>query len=307
MPANTPFMVVRNGPAFTPLKYGLLSAAEIVTDADPHWQVGIQWQPDACAADRSVTAFCWAGGPASGTPAKIPSASGAASTAAEPYTVYAYTTCAPVGWGDRLEDMIARATRQLDAGEGRAVERVFWAGAPDGGPTVFPHLAHDAQVLANPQGPMTVELQPAATVVTGTFRIIDAVAAVEGALAACYGGEGVIHIPCDALTGLAAMGALVRDGPNIRTWAGNKVAVYSANLKTAPDHSTAAAGSAWVYGTGAVWAWRSPVKPAGQKPSSFVGRNDNSTVYVVERTYVIDWDCCLFAAKGGYNTSVASP
>jgi hypothetical protein len=300
-------MVVQNGPTFTPLKYGLLSAAQIRTDPDPHWQSGIQFQPDACDADKSVSSFCVAGGPATGTPGKIPTATGAGSSAAEPFTVYAFTTCAPVGWGDNLEDMVARATRQLDAGEGRAVERVFWTGAPDGGPTVFPHLAHDANVFANTQGPMTVQQQAAATVLTGTFRILDAVAAVEGALSACYGGEGVIHIPADALTGLAAMGAVKQDGPNIRTWAGHIVAVYSANVKQGPTHADAAAGSAWVYGTGAVMAYRSPVKPAGQRPASFVGRADNSTVFLVERTFVLDWDCCLFAAKGGYSTAVASP
>lgn len=298
MPANTPFMVVPNGPRFTPLKYGLLSAAQIVNDPDPHWMAGVQFQPEVCGADRSVAAFCVAGGPATGTPGKVPTASGAGSSAAEPYTVYAYTNCAPVGWGDDLADMKARATRALDAGEGRAVERVFWSGKPDGGPVVFPHLAANAQVMADKQGPMDVELQPAAVTVGTSGKLLDALAAVEGALSECYGGEGVIHIPASAASLLGAAGAIFKDGPNLRTFAGHLVGVYSANLRTGPDGTDAAAGSVWLYGTGALMARRSAVSPGDQKPSSFVGRQDNSTVFVVERTYVIDWDCCLFAARG---------
>src|SRR5678815_564568 len=193
MPASTPFAIV-SGPRFTPLRFGLLSAAQFPEGDDPHWKGGAQFQPDACGADRSVAAFCIAGGPATGTPLKLPTTTCAPASAAEPFTVYAFVDCAPPGWGDNLEDLVARATRQLDSGEGRAVERVFWTGQPDGGPMVFPHLAEDAATMADPGGAMTVELQSAATVLTGTgIDLVGGVAALEGALAECYGGEGVIH------------------------------------------------------------------------------------------------------------------
>jgi hypothetical protein len=42
---------------------------------------------------------------------------------------------------------------------------------------------------------------------------------------------------------------------------------------------------------------RSPVKRPGTRPADFVGRAKNDTVYVAERTYVLDWDCCHLAAQ----------
>lgn len=299
MAANTPFQLVQQGPRFTPLRFGLLSAAQIVDDADVHWEQGVKFQPDVCGPDRSISSFCIAGGPATGTPSKTPTATGAGSSAAEPYTVYAYTDCSPVGWGDGLEDMVARATRHLDAGEGRAVEKVFWTGTPDGGPVVHPHLAHNADVFATPEGPHTLQLQSAATVVGGGTPVdpLLALAVLEGALGECYGGEGVIHIPRRAGALLAEKGVIEAQGPQMRTKLGTIVAMHAFGSRMGPDHTTPAAGIGWFYGTGAVQIRRSKVKPQGLRPADFVGRTDNSTVYVVERTYVHDWDCCHLAVQ----------
>lgn len=299
MPADTPFSVVDSGPRFTPLRFGLLSAAQVVDDPDSHWRGGTQFQPEACEAGRATAAFCVAGGPATGTPEKVPTVTGAGSTAAEPFTVYALVDCAPVGWGDDLVGIQDRAMRQLDAGEGRVVERVFWTGQPDEGPEVFPHLAADTQVLADAQGAMELELQSAATVVSGSpLSPVAALAELEGALAACYGGEGVIHIPARALALLDEHGVVVQQGPQLRTKLGNIVAVYAANVNHGPDGTEPGAGSTWFYATGAVVARRSPATPRGRVPArDFVGRTDNSTVYVVERTFVLDWDCCHLAQQ----------
>lgn len=297
MPANTPFVVV-DGPRFTPLRYGLLSAAQIVDDSDKHWEIGTKFQPDACARDKTVSAFCIAGAPASGTGPKTISATGAPGSAAEPFTVYAYTNCSPVGWGDNLEDLVARAGRQLDAGEGRAVERMFWNGTPDGGAVIHPHLANDANTFAAMDGaqyPVQLGSQ-AVTVTTAAAAPVAALAALEGALADCYGGEGVIHIPAGAVTLLVEKGVLEKQGPQLRTYLGNIVAAYSSGNREGPD-GVVTGSDMWFYATGAVMARRSPVKPTGMRPADFVGRTDNSTAYVVERTYVIDWDCCHFAAQ----------
>jgi hypothetical protein len=299
VPANTPFVVV-DGPRFTPLGYGLLAAAQVVDDPNPHWQVGTKFQPDACDAGKAVTTFCVAGGPATGTGEKIPTVTGAGSSAAEPFTVYAFHNCSPVGWGDDLTDYQARATRQLDRGEGRVVERMFWTGTPDVGPTIFPHLAHDATVTATADGASTVTLQTAASVVTGGTAVTPVVALslLEGALASCYGGEGVIHVPFAAVALLAEHGLLRVQGPQLRTLGGHIVAAHAAGSTHGPNGSPASAGEAWWYATGAVVARRSAIKPTGVRSArDFLGRRDNSTVFVVERTFVIDWDCCHFAAQ----------
>lgn len=297
MPANTPFVLV-DGPRFTPLRYGLLSAAQIIDDPDPHWQIGTKFQPDACGRDRTVSAFCIAGAPASGTGPKQITATGAPGSAAEPFTVYAYTNCSPVGWGDNLEDLVARASRHLDAGEGRAVERMFWTGTPDGGAVIHPHLANDADTFAQTDGAAyPVQLGSAASVVTAAaVTPVLALSALEGALAECYGGEGVIHIPGVAVSLLKEKGLLETQGPNLRTCLGHLVAVYSSGNREGPTGAVTGT-DVWFYATGAVMARRSPVKPTGYRPADFVGRSDNSTAYVVERTYVFDWDCCHFAAQ----------
>lgn len=300
MPANTPFNVV-DGPRFTPLPYGLLSAAEIVNDPNPHWQVGTMFRADTCESAHAVSAFCVAGGPATGTPTKTPTASGAPSSAAEPFTVYAVVPCATVGWGDDLAEYRKYVETALDNGEGRAVETVAWTGVPDQGPTVFPHLAHNAQVFTDPMGTQyRAELQSDATVVNGTAtEPKKALAQLEGALAECYGGVGVIHMARRVASLLLADAVLEARGGVLYTKLGNKVAAYSYGGGISKAQAAPAAGESWMYGTGAVMIRRSPLKNPGQRPAEFVGKNDNSMFYVAERTFVWDWDCCHLAILSG--------
>lgn len=288
------YQLVDVGPRFTPLRYGLLSAADEATDGDAHWQMGTVFQGDICAVPATVT-----GGPCKATGiTKVPSVSGIPSSAAQSFAVYAWIYCSPVGHGDNLADLTDRTSRLLTNGEGRAVESVFWSGVASNG-TVAPHLAANAQVLAAAQGAMTVELQSAATAVTtgAPVDVVEALGLLEGALGACYGGEGIIHIPAGALPHLDAWSLVRAEGAVLRTRAGHKVAVYASNNRQGPTGANAAAGQAWLYATGNVVFRRGPIRPLGTKPADFVGRADNSTVYVVERTYVLDWDCCHFAAQ----------
>jgi hypothetical protein len=297
MPANTPWVLAEAGPRFTPLRFGLLSAAEVIDSPDPHWQAGVKMYPDPCGPDQSVVVHCVAGGPATGI-AKTPTVTGMPATAAEPFTIYAFTDCAPVGYGDNLDDLKAKTSRALERGESRAVERAFWTGNATFGGVVLPHLAEDTAVLANADGALSVELQSAAVVVSGVpLGVVEAFGLLEGALAACYGGEGVIHVPAQAVPYLAHFNLATAQGPQLRTLAGHKVAVYSSNSKTGPAGTDAAAGRGWIYATGAVVARRSQEKPRGVSPGDFVGKSKNDTVYIVERTYVIDWDCCHLAAE----------
>jgi hypothetical protein len=296
VPASTPWVLAEAGPRFTPLRYGLLATADVIDMADPHWQAGVKMHPDPCGPDQAVVVHCVAGAPATGI-AKTPTVTGSPMTAAEPFTIYAFADCAPVGQGNDLGDLRARTERALERGEGRAVERAFWSGAAFGG-TVQPHLAANAAVFANPDGPLAVELQSAAVVVSGTpVNPLEAIALLEGELGTCYGGEGVIHVPARALAYLTSRTLVAAQGPQLRTAAGHRVAVYSSNNREGPDGATPGAGLAWFYATGAVVAHRSPVKPQGQRPADFVGKAKNDTVYVVERTYTLDWDCCHLAVQ----------
>src|SRR5262245_5992733 len=276
--ADAPFALV-NGPRFTPLPYGLMSVAQIVDDPDLHWQAGTIFEPDVCApANAHSGVFC---SPDPGL-TKEPLATEDAS-AAEPFNLYAWVACAPVGWGDDLADLEAKTVRALDAGEDRTLGRVFWTGQPDQGDVIHPHLDSDEQLMVGPHGATDIELQSAATDVGGGDPV-SALAAVEAALADCYGGQGVIHVPRVLLPFLAKDNLVTVQGPQLHTLGGNLVAAYATTDTT-------------IYGTGAVMLRRSPVKRRGQRPADYVGRTDNSTVFVVERTYVIDWDCCHFRAS----------
>lgn len=292
MPAT--YQLIENGPPFTPLRYGLLSAATVVDDIDPHWQLGTVTQYDPCGVPLAVT-----GGPCSATGIeKVPTVTGMGASAAEPFSVYAWIDCSTVGHGDDLEDLRSATEQLLTNGEDRAVGSVFWSGVAANG-AVRPHLASDAQVMADPMGAQTVELQSAADVLTtgGPVSITEAIGMVEGALASCYGGEGVIHVPAQAVIHLSNVGVVTRQGNQLRTLLGNVVAVYASGNREGPDGSEASDGQGWIYGTGSVVARRSPIKPLGRRPGDFVGRAKNDVVYVVERTYVVDWDCCHVAAQ----------
>lgn len=287
------YQLVDVGPRFTPLRYGLLSAADEVPDSDAHWRQGTVLQGDLCAVPLAVT-----GGPckASGI-TKVPSVSGIPSTAAQPFSVYAWINCAPVGHGDDLSDLVDRTHQLLTNGEGRAVEGVFWSGVAANG-TVYPHLAANAQVMATAMGAMSVELQSAATVVSGApLTPVQALSVLEGQLATCYGGEGIIHVPAGAIALLSNLGMIYAEGAVLRTRLGNKVAAYASGNRQGPTGANPGAGLAWWYATGQVVFRRSGIKDLGQRPAEFVGRADNSTVFVSERTYVLDWDCCHLAAQ----------
>ena len=54
------FQLVDSGPSFTPLRFGLLSAATIIDDPDPQSQGGTVIELDPCGIPVSVT-----GGPCS--------------------------------------------------------------------------------------------------------------------------------------------------------------------------------------------------------------------------------------------------
>lgn len=287
--------LVGAGAPFSPLRFGLLSAASEIPDPTPHWRNGTIVRHDSCSAATATSFIC---PPGTGSP-KVAAATGAASdtTAAEPFTVVAWLPCAPIGQGPNLADLRARTERLLDRAEGRAVEEVFWTGVA-GTYTVSPHLAEDTAVTITEGAFVGISLQTAATVVSGSpVSVVEGLGLLEGALSDCYGGEGIIHVPRSALARLSQTGMVRAEGPQLRTLGGNVVAAYSSNSREGPTGAVAGAGLAWFYATGMVWYRRSPMTTPGTSPGSYVGRADNTTVYVAERSYVFDWDCCHFAAQ----------
>lgn len=283
-------------PLFTNSQYGLLSVAQLVDDSDSHWEGGIDFQPNC--VDSSVTCEpCYNDGTSSAT--KTPTG-GFPTRGALPFTVYAEIDCGPVG--GTWEQIEARTNAALTQSESWSVENAFWTGQSDCGTTVFPHLAANAAVVSGTAYP--VEIQTAAMPVTGVvLDVVEGLGMLESALATCYNGVGVIHIPRVLVPHFVLHGQLVKDGPRYRTWNGNLVAVGSGYDGSGPDGTTDV-GKTWMYATGAVFYRRSPIKIISTKQQA-LDRSTNSMVYIAERTYVMAWDCCHYAVQvstGGFIT-----
>jgi hypothetical protein len=207
---------------------------------------------------------------------------------ATPFTAYAKFDCSLAG----MDEALKIASDALAQSESWQVERAFWTGIADDTAVVFPHLAANAEVL----DAQSIELQsPASIVVTGAaIDVATGLGLLEAALADCYNGVGVIHVPVKLLPTLQAHSLVVAQSGKLRTLNGNLVSVGGGYPGTSPSGAAPATGEAWMYATGAVFMYRSEVKIPADKISS-VNRTTNTREMIAERTYVLGWDCCHHA------------
>lgn len=290
------YALIESGPAYTPLRFGLLSAVDQPVTPE-RWRMGLIRQSPVCDGAASASGFLPCA--PTGGPELVPTVTGSPNVAATSFRVYAWAPCAPVGYGNDLEGLKARTMAALTNGEGRVLERVFWTGQLDYSPdaVVYPHLAADTAVSGAPQGAAEILLQPPASTPAGSAAIdpVIALGELEEELGECYGGEGVLHVPRRSLAHLDHLGVVRQVGQQLRTLSGNVVVGYSGGTYPGPDGTEPAAGTAWWYGTGALQVYRGPVQDLGPTPGEFIGRTDNSTVYIVARDYLVTFDCCLVA------------
>lgn len=270
-------------PPFVPALYGLLSVASIIDEADAHWRSGIEFSPDACAPAKTYGDAC----PLPLDRVKEIEA-GVAWSGADPFTVYSGVQCSPVGLS--AEEFDRRATAALVNGEGRAVEAAFWTGALDNGETLAGRLAEDNPVDSNGV------IYPEATVIGGASESLgNGLALLEEALGDCYPGRGVIHMDRYAASHLADDKFNIT-GSTLTTMLGTQVAAGTGYPGTGPGNDAPAAGTRYMYATGAVRVTRSAVELVGEFRES-LDRSVNTVTRLAERTYVIGWDCCLFAVN----------
>lgn len=290
-------------PVVTPLPYGLMSVVQMPADDTDrvHWANGVQYQPDACEAALSTSAQC----PVVTGYGKEATSDGVPAKGAQAFTVYSSIACTPVG--NYWEEAEARIRAALTNGEARAVETVFWTGDIDApsGEVIYPHLAADTEVYDDSGD---VLLQPAADIiVTGAVDIVEAIGLLEGELAECYGGVGVIHAPRAALAHMAANHLIDRSGQTVRTWGGTPIAFGAGYPGTSPAGAAPATGEAWLYATGAISLRRGDITVTSSRVQG-LDRSVNTLQLYAERTYVINWDCCLLAipvSLGGVVTGTA--
>lgn len=288
-----------DAPPFTASPYGLLSVVNFTGAGSPHWQNGVTWESYCLAVGMGSTTYdeCIAVTGTGSLPEPSVKAANVTSVprGATPFTTFVEFDCSPVGLGDAQ----AIATNALAQSEGYQVERAFSTGLVDGKTLAFPHLAANATVV-DAQG---IVLQNAASiVVTGSYDPASALGLLESALAACYNGVGVVHVPVKAIPSLAAWGLIERggrDGVNgqvgrqLRTANGNLVAAGAGYAGTSPTGAAAGAEQAWIYATGAIFGFRSDVRYFSPRES--LDRSANTMKMIAERTYVLGWDCCHVA------------
>jgi hypothetical protein len=290
MPITLARVPVAN-PTRAPLPYGLLSVAQSPPGGGVHWQNGVRLQPEACGAASSTVDPC-------PTPPadKTPTVTDLAIRGSEPFTVYSWVDCDDFGDNGVAEGVVRRA---LEWGEGAAVEQVFWTGnlsPTGGGQTVEPHLAEDTAVIADGD-----VLQSAATVVGTAVKLKLALGQLEDALADCYMGQGVIHVPRIMGPFLSDGGIVTKQGTQLITLNGNLVVLGTGYTGSSPAGVAGTNSSMWMYATGQVVMLRSDID-VPDFPSSF-NRAKNDLVMIAERTYVLAWECCHLAIPVDLTTS----
>jgi hypothetical protein len=282
-----------DAPTFTPSPYGLLSVAETPAWPGAHWQNGVTWSsycPDVSQAtyDECIT-VTGSGGPPPEPSTKAPNVD-VEFRGATPFTAYARFDCSPVG----NEEAIQIATDVLNRTENLQVERTFWTGVISGSVLAFPHLAANAQVSDASGTVLQTAASPAATG-SGAYDISTGLGLLEQELAECFGGVGVIHVPVRLIPTLDALGLLHVEGSQLRTLNGNLVAAGAGYPGTSPAGLASTEETTWIYATGPVFLKRGDVKV--NPFSSSVNREVNTVEMIVERTYVIGFDCCHAAIQ----------
>jgi len=289
-------------PTFTPLSFGLLSAlapvTRPVTPTDRHWEVGVQWE-SVCAEASTTFDECFAVTGSAGLDVAAPgervATAGYARRGATPFTVYAEIDCSAPGFWNRSDVDIDRVFTQAEQWQ---VERAFWTGLAAGQPVVYPHLAEDTALVES-----GVTLQTAATLVSGgsgTYDVVEGMGRLQAALADCYDGVGVIHVPRSLEPALTEAGLIIRVGDRYLTTQGHVVVLGAGYTGSSPAGVTSTS-SAYVYATGAMFVYRGPARLTS---GALFNRESNLAKAMVERTYVLGWECCHLAINISLGGSV---
>lgn len=258
-------------PTPVPLRFGLFSVA-LMPAPEPEWEAGVQWQPVACTPAAIAGSECTS---PFGTPKTYRTGQGL--IVAEPFVVYGSSACSPIG--GMWELGFQRAMAHLLAGEERAVERATYLGEAGG-------------TMSMVSGATTDITPTPGTAVTVT----EGVALLELWLGANQHSPGVIRASRREAT-LMAAAHLLADPPggstgNLTTMIGTPVTAESGMTgKTSPAGGAAAAGKAWIFGTGRPVVRRSEPFMTPPERGAALDRLTNDLETLAERVYAVAWDC----------------
>lgn len=254
-----------------PWQYGLQSQASVMT-GDTRWAYGgIIHDVDDCDP-----AQCWSHECPDPNEPKDTDQPEQDTIVASPVTVYAISP--PCMGGDAMDRAQARARARLVAGEWAAVERAVFGlcgGLPD-----------------SPWG--DAEL-PAGTATVGMEQ---ALAAIEYGMRN-YGGAGIIHAPRQTYGYWGYGQHIIRNGPRLETEVGTGWAFGRGYLDLAAPGEPQTdelidPTDVWIYGSGAVRIWRSPITTPGDRETTYDYRA-NASRAIAERTYTVSIQCPIVA------------
>lgn len=277
-------MASLTGPVYLPPpnpiipRYGLFNVATGPADLPVNARVGgLQYEISTCSLPLEYEVECQ---DAHNT--KV-IATGTTTVTGAPFVVYSAIQCDTVGLVNWGQDTVQRYLyQQLVAGEQATVERIFSQGLV----AQFPSLQSGSVSLGAAQGP------------------VQAVSMLEDWLYARFGSRGVIHAPMEAAAYFKGAHLIQSDG-NV-----NAGGVWRTDVGTAVSFGnyagvgpTGQAGT-WIYVTGPVAIWRTPddelfVPPMGQ----VINRTTNVLTIVMEREYVVTYDCFSAAVAVTLNTT----
>lgn len=260
-------------------RYGLFSVAEMDTLPYHAGGGGLQWITSECGISHGYRVACGVDLAAKTFDSGQPSFQ-----VALPFVVYATRVCGPVGF--TTDEQQAMVVSKLLATEQAATELVFSDQLFD----QSPGLANNAAVVTVPA-------------VAGT-NFADQIGRLEAAFYALYGQAGVLHVPFRAGDHMSSQHLLWPDRehpmpgnrPVWRTASRSAVSIgnYTGN---SPVGVAPAAGTQWIYMTPQVKIWAQPTEDL--KPSPIEGslnRTTNQETWLVERNYVMGFECAVVLA-----------
>ena len=262
-------------PIREPHRFGLLSVANVISEPEERWPLGVYWEPIGCEPAGSVAGDCFdadgeettAGMPLDPTSGVGPVAHG------DPFAVYGSYDCS--AFSRSLDEAESRARQHLAAWEAIEVERVVAAGDRSNRATF-----QGATVLGGPDA----------------VPLVEGVAQLEGFLGENYGALGVIHAP----RSVGAIGrhqdAWHRQGQRLETALGNYVAAGAGYdlADVGPAGAATPDNSAWLYATSVPVVRRSDVWVTPDPKFRPQVANNDVTVFAW-RVYTVAWECATAA------------
>ncbi len=254
-------------PIATPYRMGAMVAYTVIDSGDDHERNGIVYKSPFCAGVNTFVDNCDSGEVGPKTPTDVDRD---AVVVGCPFHLYAYLSCRTTS----LAQMLVDARLALEIGEQRGVELNVWS-----------------QVLATANSTVI----NASSDTDDALDLVSALAALESAIASCYGGQATIHANRGIANYAAASRQLEKQGAAGFTPIGSRWAFYAGDPNTGPDGTPAPDGYAWVYATSQLTLRRFPVEVPTDVDHVLM-LPTNEPIVIAERTYVPSIECCAFAA-----------